>query len=102
MGDREWPRDVDTADGLEAVRGNEYGPNAWKITSELLEVLPLDRIRAAGYLSPVCSMLRKLVRASNEPTKSEHWADMEVYIRLIRKDTEAIEQRPRDPIGTGT
>ncbi len=102
MGDSEWPRDVDTADRLENIRGREYGNDAWKITGELLEILPLDRIRADGYLSPVASILRKLVRAANDPSKSEHWADMEVYVRLIRRDTEAREQSPRDPVGTGT
>ena len=102
MGDSERESVLDTADRLENIRGREYGDDAWKITSELLEILPLDKIRAEGYLSPVASILRKLVRAANDPSKSEHWADMEVYVRLLRRDSERREQKPRIPVATGT
>ena len=101
MGDSEEQSNMDTVDQLEQTRGQEYGYDAWRISSAILRILPLNKIREAGFLSPVASMVRKLVRAVNDPTKAEHWADMEVYIRLIRKATEQPASGP-SPHGGGT
>ena len=92
MGDTKELRNVDTADRLEKDRGDEYGASAWSTSGQILQLLPIALFREAGMLSVVASIVRKLVRASRNPMKSEHWVDIEVYVRLLRKHTEYLEE----------
>lgn len=80
----------DAVDELRDIRGSEYGEEAWKKSSEILWVLDTEKLAAARVLSPVASIVRKLVRAANDPEKAEHWKDMEVYVRLIREHMEKV------------
>lgn len=89
---------MDTSDQIMVDRNNEYG-NAWLLTGLVMDFVrnntnnpaQLDDLWRSGYGYVWTIILCKLMRAVTSPTNIDHWADIEVYAKLVRKHIEDPE-----------